>query len=71
MRLSIAYFDRDGELVSTAEMAPCKDSPDCPFHPAAGPFRLALEVPKGRLDDLAVEGRATIELGSAPCPLAA
>lgn len=70
MPLSIAYFDRDGELVSTADMAPCRDSPDCPDHPAAGPFRLALEVPKGRLGDLAVEGDATIVLGSAPCPLA-
>lgn len=70
MPLSIAYFDGRGDLVSTDDMAPCRDSPDCPDHPAAGPFRLALEVPKGELAKIDVTGDATIELGSAPCPLA-
>jgi len=43
--LSIAYIAEDGSLVSTAEMAPCADSPDCPSYPADGPFRWTIEVP--------------------------
>lgn len=43
--LSIAYVGEDGRLVSTAEMVPCEDSPDCPGYPAAGPYRWAVEVP--------------------------
>lgn len=43
--LSIAYVADDGGLVSTAEMAPCEDSPDCPGYPADGAYRWAVEVP--------------------------
>lgn len=67
--LSIAYFDRSGRLVSTSDMAPCGDSPDCPTYPATAPFRSALEVPKGMLDDLGVTGPARIELRPGDCPL--
>ena len=67
--LSIAYFDEAGRLVSTSDMAPCGDSPDCPTYPAKAPFRSALEVPKGMLDDLGVTGRARIELHPGDCPL--
>jgi uncharacterized membrane protein (UPF0127 family) len=63
MPLSIAYLDAGGELVSTADMAPCPDTSDCPRYGAAGPFRYALEVPQGRLDDLGIVPGATVEVG--------
>ncbi|MCU1498841.1 MAG: hypothetical protein JWM47_2794 [Acidimicrobiales bacterium] len=66
--LSIAYFDADRVLVSTTDMEPCVDSADCPHYPPDGPFQFALEVPKGRLDDLAVTGRATFAITGTPCP---
>ncbi len=57
MPLSIAWVDTDGELVSTAGMSPCGDVGNCPLYPAKGPYRFALEVPSGQLDELGlVEG---------------
>ena len=39
-------------------MAPCGDSSSCPDYAADGPYRYALEVPKGRLPALGVtDGR--------------
>ncbi|MEZ5137660.1 MAG: DUF192 domain-containing protein [Acidimicrobiales bacterium] len=70
MPLSIAYFDIDGRLVSTADMAPCADSPDCRSYPADAPFAFALEVPQGGLEDVGVVGEATLELTGRRCPLA-
>jgi uncharacterized membrane protein (UPF0127 family) len=79
--LSIAYFDADGALVSQADMAPCSDEePTCPSYPAEGPFRYAVEVPQGRLEDIGVvgvdgadpgPGDAVIQLTGTPCPAAA
>lgn len=43
--LSIAFLDETGALVSTAQMEPCADSPDCPSYPAAGPFLYTVEAP--------------------------
>lgn len=71
MPLSIAYFDGDGVLVSTTDMAPCGDSADCPTYPADDPFRFALEVPRGRLSDVGVVGTASIRILGRTCPLAA
>jgi uncharacterized membrane protein (UPF0127 family) len=63
MPLSIAYLDAGGRIVSTADMSPCGDRRDCPVYPAAGPYRYAVEVPRGRLDDLGLTGRARIRVG--------
>jgi uncharacterized membrane protein (UPF0127 family) len=53
MPLSIAWINSSGSLVSTADMAPCADKPvGCPNYAAAGPYRLAIEAPKGRLASL-------------------
>jgi uncharacterized membrane protein (UPF0127 family) len=54
MPLSIAFFRDDGRLVSVAVMAPCGDHEQCPRYAAAGPYRYALEVPRGDLDGLGV-----------------
>jgi hypothetical protein len=61
--LSIAFIDAEGAVVSTADMEPCADSPDCPSYPAERPYRFALEVPKGRLSALGVDDESTIRVG--------
>jgi uncharacterized membrane protein (UPF0127 family) len=67
MPLSIVYVNKDGAIVSTADMAPCGDSPDCPNYPPAGPYRFTIEVPQGHLDDLGMVDGATITDAEAPC----
>lgn len=67
MPLTIAFLDDEGEVVSTADMEPCRDSPECPSYDPDGPYRYALEVPQGRLDDLGVVDGARLELAG-PCP---
>ena len=62
MPLSIAYLDGDGRIVSSTDMAPCEASADCPSYPPEGPYRFALEVPQGELDDLGLTGDATLEI---------
>ena len=63
MALSIAWFDADGDLVSTADMEPCLDPaveepgaapPDCPSYFATGPYQFALELPQGNLPNMAI-----------------
>lgn len=54
MPLSIAWINADGGLVSTADMAPCEDREGCPTYPPGGAYRLAIEVPQGRLADLGI-----------------
>jgi uncharacterized membrane protein (UPF0127 family) len=58
--LSLAYLDANGQLVSAVDMAPCGDSADCPLYPAAGPYRLAIEVPQGGLARLGIAPGATV-----------
>jgi len=65
MPLSIAFVDVGGRIVSTADMSPCGDRTDCPVYPAAGPYRYAVEVPKGRLARLGLTGHARIHVGGA------
>jgi uncharacterized membrane protein (UPF0127 family) len=60
MPLSIAYVGHTGTLVSTADMQPCADSPDCELYPPAGPYRLAIEVPQGKLGALGIAEGATV-----------
>jgi uncharacterized membrane protein (UPF0127 family) len=64
--LSIAWIDATGALVSTADMAPCGDSDGCPTYQAAGPYRTAIEVFQGNLDDLGITPGATVIVGG-PC----
>ena len=70
MPLSIAFFDKDGKLISTADMEPCCDRGDCPGYPAAEPFAYALEVPQGMLDEVGAVGDATLHIQARRCPLA-
>jgi uncharacterized membrane protein (UPF0127 family) len=70
MPLTIGFFAEDGSLVSTTEMRPCGDRDDCPSYAAAGPYRWALEVQRGGLDELGVlEPGARIDVAPGrPCP---
>lgn len=47
--LSIAFFDAGGAFVSSVDMEPCGDRPDCPTYPSRGAAKFALEVLKGQL----------------------
>jgi uncharacterized membrane protein (UPF0127 family) len=65
--LSIAYVDATGTIVSTADMAPCPDVDGCPDYLPGGPYRIAIEVPLGRLDDLGIVTGATITDEATSC----
>jgi len=52
--LSIAWFDRDGGFVASADMAPCPDRPDCPLYAPDRPYLTALEVTRGGLKALGI-----------------
>jgi uncharacterized membrane protein (UPF0127 family) len=66
--LSIAWVTAEGRVVSTADMAPCDDRPDCPRYPPAGPYRYAIEVLQGDLPALGITGGATVEVGGECAP---
>jgi uncharacterized membrane protein (UPF0127 family) len=66
--LSIAWIDSAGAVVSTADMAPCEDKDGCPTYQAAGPYRTAIEVFQGGLDDLGIVEGATVTVGGACAP---
>jgi uncharacterized protein len=61
--LSIAWFDADGGLVSTADMDPCPDVEGCPTYPSGGSYRFALEVPQGALADVGVVDGSSAAVG--------
>jgi len=54
MPLSIAFFAADGRFVSSADMTPCGDSPDCPRTSSQGRAQYALEMPQGMLPSLGI-----------------
>jgi uncharacterized membrane protein (UPF0127 family) len=54
MPLTVVFARADGSVVSTADMEPCLGDDDCPTYPPEAPYRFALEVPQGTLDDLGV-----------------
>lgn len=60
MPLSIAWFDGRGQFVSSADMAPARETPT--YH-AAAPYRYAFEVPQGRLDAAGIGTGSTLVLG--------
>lgn len=65
--LQIAFFSGTGAFVSAAAMLPCPATTvSCPLYAAAGPFRLAVEVPLGHLRALGIGPGSTAHLGG-PC----
>jgi uncharacterized protein len=62
--LSIAWFDAEGAFVSATDMAPCPgDESDCPIYPPEGPYRFAVEVFQGDLDELGIGPGSRLRLG--------
>lgn len=69
--LSIAYLEADGTPIHTTDMEPCPPETErCPSYPPPAPYRMALEVTQGGLDDLGlVEGAGgRLEVGGACAP---
>lgn len=64
--LSIAFVDPAGEVVSTADMAPCPAgvAAECPTYSAGAPYRHALEVLEGGLDRLGLAPGADVAFGA-------
>ena len=67
MPLSIAYITGAGQIITTADMEPCSDSPDCRDYPASGPYRFTIEVPQGNLAKLGIIEGVTVIDDNAPC----
>lgn len=66
--LSIAYVASDGSIVSSTDMDPCPpDEQRCPTYSAGGPYRYAVEVPKGTLADVGLDGAARLTVGDKSC----
>ena len=63
--LTIAFFDRDGNFVSSADMAPCGNRRGCPQYRASAAYRYALEVPQGGLARLQVAPGSRLFVGGA------
>jgi uncharacterized protein len=62
--LSVAWFDASGRFLGDAAMAPCRTAAaDCPHFEAPAAYRLALEVPQGRLGTLGIGPGSTVHLG--------
>jgi uncharacterized protein len=68
--LSIAWFEADGDFVSSADMAPCADVEGCPLYPSAGPYRYALEVLQGDLPAMGVGEGSRLRVGGECAPRA-
>jgi uncharacterized membrane protein (UPF0127 family) len=71
--LALAFFDGDGRFVNAQGMDPCPDEvadADCPKYPSAGPFRYAIEAPRGGLGALGIGPGSTLALPpeGTPCP---
>ena len=69
--LSIAFADADGAVVGTADMAPCPaGTASCPITRPGSPYRYAVEVPPGALDDVGLTSGSSLDptLGPACTP---
>lgn len=70
MPLSIAFIDARGALVSTTDMEPCEDREGCPVYAADGPYRVAVEVARGRLAEVGLDDReAVLTVGGSCVPV--
>ena len=64
--LSIAWVDSSGAVVNTANMDPCPaTTKNCPQFPPGHPYRLAIEMAQGRLQDWGIEPGSMVTLARA------
>ena len=64
--LSIAFIAADGQVVSTADMDPCPERVDCPTYAPDGPYRWAIEVPRGDLGEFGLDEDGSLDPASLP-----
>ena len=64
--LSIAWVDSSGAVVNVANMDPCPaTTKNCPRFPPERPYRLAIEMAQGRLQDWGIGPGSTVTLAGA------
>ena len=59
--LSIAWVDDAGAVVGTTDMDPCRQGISCRTYASPRPYRLAVEMAQGRLQDWGIGPGATVE----------
>ena len=65
--LSIAFADSTGAVVGTADMDPCPSTTkDCPVTRPGSPYRYAVEVPSGALEQVGLTDGATLDPALGP-----
>jgi len=64
--LSIAFFAPDGAFIESFDMEPCTTEP-CPNYSTPPDILVAVEVPRGDLEDLGLVAGSTLELLDLPC----
>lgn len=66
--LSIAFINAEGSLVSSTDMEPCARGESCQTYAPGGPYRYAVEVPKGKLGTVALDvPGSTLVVGEQSC----
>ena len=66
--LSIAWIAADGSVVRITDMEPCEDRDGCKLYEPGGPYRYAIEVPQGRLENLGITKSSKVTVGGACAP---
>ena len=69
MPLSIAWVAADGSVVTIEDMEPCDDRDDCPSYAPDGPYRYAIEVPQGGLEELGITESSRVTVGGTCAPV--
>lgn len=69
MPLTITWWQDGGAFLSHTDMEPCTeaDPAACPRYPAGGPYRYAIEVPKGAFGAAGIDAAARLELRGEGC----
>lgn len=69
MPLSITWWQDGGAYLAGTDMTPCTeaDPAACTRYPPGGPYRHAIEVPRGALADAGIDPSATLRVGQPSC----
>lgn len=61
--LTVAFFESSGRFLASRDMVPCGEASPCQVYTAPAPYRMALEVPQGRLAALGIAPGARVIVG--------
>lgn len=67
LAVTTAFFDAGGRFMSSTDNESCPDRVDCPTASPPGPYRYAIQVPRGGLGALGIEAGSVLSVGG-PCP---